>query len=394
MLLLLTGMIWWKEQKNAALSDGGQLLRPESGEVEYEAELMLVIDGTEETEMIITVPAKRLTAEEETELLKCAIEEIREDFQGQNTSLEEVRNAVVVREDYQGGKVFAEWEFSKSRLIAENGTIAESEMEEESETVGAKVYLTCEDSSIIYEFYFTVYKHEKNAEELFYEKLNQLISENGQREGEKFLWLPAELEGHTLVWKNKQPALPLQIFVMGIVVLMLLPALEKEREKEMRKRRETSLLRSYPGMVNKLMLLLGAGMTLRTAWKHIVEKYIESVQKGHREKAIVYEEMLITQREIESGKSEIMAYESFGERCDLQKYRKLTGYLIQNTRKGNRALCELLEREVSETFDERKRMAQQLSEEVGTKLLFPMLLMLGIVIAVIMVPAVISFQLN
>lgn len=102
--------------------------------------------------------------------------------------------------------------------------------------------------------------------------------------------------------------------------------------------------------------------------------------------------MLITQREIENGKGEIKAYESFARRCELQKYRKLSSYLVQNLKKGNKGLCELLEREAAETFSERKNMAQQLGEELGTKLLFPMLLMLGIVILIVMVPAVLSFQ--
>jgi len=108
----------------------------------------------------------------------------------------------------------------------------------------------------------------------------------------------------------------------------------------------------------------------------------------------VYEEMLITQREIESGKGETRAYEAFGERCELQKYRKLSGFLVQNLKKGNKQLCNLLEQEAAEAFDERKKQAQQLGEEAGTKLLFPMLLMLGIVIVIIMIPAVISFQLG
>lgn len=76
----------------------------------------------------------------------------------------------------------------------------------------------------------------------------------------------------------------------------------------------------------------------------------------------------------------------------MQKYRKFSSYLVQNLKKGNRKLCNLLEQEAMDAFVERKNMAQQIGEEVGTKLLFPMLLMLGIVIVIIMVPAMISFQ--
>ena len=70
---------------------------------------------------------------------------------------------------------------------------------------------------------------------MFYEKLNQLISQNGETEGTEFLWLPTELEGHSLIWKDKESHLPLQVLAIGMIVVMLLPALEAEREKEARK---------------------------------------------------------------------------------------------------------------------------------------------------------------
>ena len=53
----------------------------------------------------------------------------------------------------------------------------------------------------------------------------------------------------------------------------------------------------------------------------------------------------------------------------------------------------LLEQESEDAFEERKNMAKKYAEEAGTKLLFPMILMLGIVIVIIMVPAILSFQL-
>ncbi|MBQ8280380.1 MAG: hypothetical protein IJZ23_11100 [Roseburia sp.] len=384
--------VWYTEKTDSVLVEKGQLHRPEIGEGEYETELVLEIDGTEETELVIIVPERYLTKDEEKSYLNAAVEEIEAEFAGENVSLQEIRDSVVVRTGYQDGKVQAEWEFSNHRIIADDGAVIENVMEEDCEEVGAKVFLTCEDSSMIYEFYFTVLKREKSKQEIFYEELNQLISENGKEEGTELLRLPTNLEGHTLVWKNKESDLPIQVFLLGIVIVMLLPAVEKERQKEAKGRREEQLIREYPEMVNKLTLLLGAGLTLQNAWKQITSKYEETLRNRQRQKSIVYEEMLVTQREIESGKGEAKAYEAFGERCGVQKYRKLSNYLVQNLKKGNRTLCELLEHETEEAFTERKNLARQYGEEVGTKLLLPMLLMLGIVIFVIMVPAVISFQ--
>ena len=65
--------------------------------------------------------------------------------------------------------------------------------------------------------------------------------------------------------------------------------------------------------------------------------------------------------------------------------------LIQNLRTGNRGLCELLVQEAAVAFEERKALARKLGEEAGTKMLLPLIMMLGIVIAIIMVPAMQSF---
>lgn len=390
MVLLVTFLVWYTERKETIMTENGQLLRQENEE--YEAKLLYEVDGTEKREISINVPTRYLTEAEEAAYIKAAIDEIEKEFVGENLSLAKVQGEVKLRSNYQDGKVLAEWEFSNYRLFEEDGTIIENNLQGECEDVEARVSLTCEDSSLIYEFYFTVYKREKNEEELFYEKLNQLISENGEREGTEFLWLPTELEGHSLVWTEPESGLPLQVFCIGMLIVVLLPMVEKEREKEVQKKREAQLLREYPEMVNKVTLLLGAGMTLTRAWQQITVRYVEDREKKRIPKREAYEEMLITQREIENGKGEEKAFEAFGERCGLQKYRKFSSYLIQNMKKGNRGLCELLEREAAEAFAERKSMAQKYGEEAGTKLLLPMLLMLGVVIFVIMVPAVISFQ--
>lgn len=391
-VLLLTGIVWWTEKEKEVLNEEGYLARQEKGSGAYEAKLMLVIDETEETEMLVVIPEQFLTPKEEELLLAKAVDEIEMEFAGENASLENVTGSVFIRQEYQDGNVSAEWEFSNHRLVAEDGSIVEEAMTADSEMVEAKVYLTCEDSKVIHEFNFMVYKQRKSEEEQFYEKLNQLISESGKAEGTEFLWLPTDLEGHSLVWKNEKSHLPLQVFLLGMLVVLLLPALEAEREKEAKQKREEQLSHEYPDLVNKLALLLGAGMTLKSAWCRITEKYVEERAIGQRAPGIVYEEMLIAQREMESGQGEVKAYEAFGERCALPKYRKLCNYLIQNMKKGNRGLCDLLEREAEEAFLERKNIAQQYGEEVGTKLLLPMLIMLGIVVFVIMVPAVISFQ--
>jgi hypothetical protein len=51
-----------------------------------------------------------------------------------------------------------------------------------------------------------------------------------------------------------------------------------------------------------------------------------------------------------------------------------------------------LEQESETAFAERRLLAKRLGEEAGTKLLFPMIMMLGMVIVIIIVPAMQGFS--
>ena len=61
--------------------------------------------------------------------------------------------------------------------------------------------------------------------------------------------------------------------------------------------------------------------------------------------------------------------------------------MIQHLEKGTKGLEKELEQEAAQAMEERKNMAKRQGEEAGTKLVFPMLLMLGVVVAVMLIPA-------
>ena len=94
---------------------------------------------------------------------------------------------------------------------------------------------------------------------------------------------------------------------------------------------------------------------------------------------------------MQGGIYEAEAYERFGVRCGLSQYKVLSVLLVQNLKKGNQNLLELLEREEAVAEDERKRSAKVRGEEASTKLLLPMVLQLIVVLMILMIPAFFSF---
>lgn len=105
----------------------------------------------------------------------------------------------------------------------------------------------------------------------------------------------------------------------------------------------------------------------------------------------MYEEVAYTCFEMKNGISESQAYERFGKRCQLPEYIRLGSVLSQNLKKGSKGLTELLESEAASSMNERKNHAKKIGEQAGTKLLLPMVMMLGIVLVILMVPAFLSF---
>ncbi len=371
----------------------GALIRPENGAGTLETELLLEIEGRSgKMPFAVSIPERRLTAAEEAEYLKNAVKEIEDTFPGNNPSVNEIRSKVVISDLYQQGKVEAEWEFGNVRLIDADGTVRTEYLTKEGEAVRAAVRLRCEDSEMEYEFFFSVYAPKQTGEERLHEEILKEIEKNGIAEGVEQLKLPNQVGGYRLIWEEKAADTPLQILFVGALLAIMLPVAQESRKKEKQKKREERLLLGYPDMVSKLTLLLGAGMTLSGAWIRITENYLKARKNNLIPKQPVYEEMIQTVHEMAGGIGEAQAYERFGRRCGISKYRKLGNILSQNLKKGSQGLSALLESEAGDVFEERKSLARKYGEEAGTKLLLPMMIMFGVVVFIIMVPAVISFQ--
>ena len=200
------------------------------------------------------------------------------------------------------------------------------------------------------------------------------------------------MDGVTLEWREPKQYLLIKVLFFEIVIMVLLYFVVQERKRTEEKERQDQMRLDYAEFVNKLLILLGSGMSLKQSLNRISARYLDKRQKKQTKKRFLYEELLVTNYEIQDGESERRAYQKFGERTGLSCYHRLVRILIQNLQTGNRGLCELLGQEATVALEERKALAKKLGEEAGTKMLLPLIMMLGIVIAIIMVPAMQSFS--
>lgn len=175
------------------------------------------------------------------------------------------------------------------------------------------------------------------------------------------------------------------LLLSGVLISM---AMDSDLKKNCRKR-SRQLLMDYGRFVNRLRLYLSAGLTLKNAFVRIMRELKK--EKRGKEKCYLQEEMQIACYRLENGVLEEKVYQDFGRRCDEMPYRRLCFLLAMHLKQGNHQLLLLLEKEADSAQEERRNMAKKLGEEAGTKLLFPMMLMLGIVMFLILIPAYFSF---
>lgn len=345
----------------------------------------------------VTVEEQKLTEEEARTVLLGAKEEIDCSFFGENENGEQetagyVTQNVKPQTVYQDGLVEAEWFFSDYQIVDAEGIIQQEELPEAGVLIEAEAVLSCGSYEEEYRFGFRVYPKALDEKEQLLKQIDQAIRESQEKQGEEYLELPEEIAGQTLSWEQPKEHYAFKLAGVMAAVIVLGNVAQREKKKENQKKREEQLKLDYPEMVSKLTVLLGAGMSVKQAWNKISAQYRVEKQNKKEQTRLVYEEMMKTSREMEDGVSERIAYQRFADRTGVLVYRRFVRLLLQNMSKGALGLYALLEQETQNAYLERKNLAKKRGEEAGTKMLFPMMLMLGIVMAIVLVPALISFQ--
>lgn len=211
---------------------------------------------------------------------------------------------------------------------------------------------------------------------------------NEQRSDPDYYYLPDKLNRKKVKWESPADTSGMLLTGLFLIAAMAILVMKGREEQVQLQKRYEELLMDYPGLIMKFTLLVQAGMTVRKAFQKISLDY---GRKRKRNPRPAYEEIRIVCYEMESGVSESEAYRRFGERCGQAKYKTFATLLIQNLQKGSRQMADMLERESTEAWEERKRKARVLGEAAATKLLVPMIMMLIVVMAIVMIPAFMSF---
>lgn len=357
----------------------------------------LEVAGLDEEVSSITVALaeRQYTKQEADQVFDRIISNIEDRIRKDNPSLAEVRTDLDLITWLSEEGVKIRWSSEEPDLIDSFGHIRAGEIPKEGVSIYLNAYLSAGVHKAHYQLSLTLYPPELSEKESLKEGLRRQIQTwDDLQKMKEGLQLPREFQGRTLHYRvgststSTYRALP----ILGVLLAFLFYARDQKAEQDKKKKRSQELLSDYPEIVFKLKVFIGAGMAVSAAWEHIVSDYERRLDQGRIKPRASYEEMYDTRQQMACGVSEGQAYLDFGKRCQLQPYLKLSCLLEQNRKTGTRNLNSLLEAEMADAWEQKKAMARRLGEEAGTKLLLPLFLMLGIVMVIIMVPAMMSIK--
>lgn len=360
---------------------------------EGEKELNVTVDygdGIEE-QVCLKIGERRYTEKELQILYERAREEVSRIIFAKGETPDQVRTDLYLPDRIEGFPFEIQWESGDYAAVDYDGTVYNAELPKEGKAVNLYASFRYYEFKREYVFPVHILPPVFSGEEIRRQELEKSIAENEEKSVyEKDYILPEQVGGKTVQWKEKTENSVGMILLVTFAAAVLVYCM---KDYDLHKRvleKQEEMFESYPEVVNRLVLYVGAGMTVRNAWRKIAREHIQEKKKGGKQ-GYIYQEMLFSCYEMDSGTSESEAYERFGRRCGIQQYIKLATLLIQNMQKGNSAMLQQLKEEAEVAFAQRMDRARKKGEEAGTKLLMPMMILFGMVLVLIMIPALGTF---
>lgn len=137
--------------------------------------------------------------------------------------------------------------------------------------------------------------------------------------------------------------------------------------------------REFPEFVNKMVLLVNAGMTVPKIWEKIV---LENTKETP-----LQAELFQTYQDMQNGMGEVEAIDTFGRRCRVKEIMKFTTVISNSMKKGGADLVGTLMQQSRECWDMRCDQAKESGAKLSTKLLIPTFMVFLALILVVLAPA-------
>ncbi|WP_201006265.1 type II secretion system F family protein [Paenibacillus glycanilyticus] len=167
---------------------------------------------------------------------------------------------------------------------------------------------------------------------------------------------------------------------IGVLIGLLLPVRPFMEAGRLVERRKQAIVSELPEALSKLMLLVGAGEPVLQAFSRCLDGKDPAAQPLYKE----WDRVVIALR---NGESFSTALERFNRSCAVQEVSIFTTVMLLNYRRGGDQFVLAL-REISYSlWEKRKAVARSRGEEASSKLVFPLVGILLVLMVFVAAPA-------
>ncbi len=217
-----------------------------------------------------------------------------------------------------------------------------------------------------------------------YNALADAVSENPARNR---IVLPAYTDdGRAVEWTYTRDYTWLVIIAATAAVFIAIYRSRFEKVEKEEKNAQSSILLELPSFINKNILLLNGGLVLTDAFERIVTEHQKNGERGN----YFYErlnEIYINSKEtnvpVEAQLSD------FARNSGIREFIRIAAVISDNICKGT-SLTESLENESAYLWFSRKKKAEELGRLAETKMTFPLVILLVILIMITIAPAMLE----
>lgn len=231
----------------------------------------------------------------------------------------------------------------------------------------------------------------KDKEEIKKQKISssvgRMIDDIEEDHSKEKILLPKELDGvGKIIWSQKRDNSIVICMISVIAIGTLIYFQRYDEVKKLKKKSEISIEKELPDFLNKLVLLMNAGLVLSAAFEKIIDGYHEE----DRENSYFYEQLKdIKRKMVETNSPMIYELKAFSERSGNREFMRVTNLMCENMNKGSK-LVEALENESNFLWFQRKKKAEERGRVSETKLTLPLAMELVALIVITIMPAMLE----
>lgn len=311
-------------------------------------------------------------------------------YLGENQSADDVRTDLKLVERLDDLGLDVDWISGEPDIVASDGKLV-TDVCDPPKIVQLTAVITYGEHSAERDYTVRVTGRKLTGQEKALNEIKESIDAiQNENKSAAHVRIPSEINGYKVNDMHSGSGWQ-WILLLGVVAAVCMYGSVKSKVRNMEKSRREQLIGDYPELVDKLTLYIGAGVTVRGAFTRIVNNSEDRALAGDSGDSALVREIRYTLNEINSGIPESDAYYNMGHRINVPVYIKLMSLLSQNIKKGTKDILIMMSGEEQAALQTRKEIAKRRGEEAGTKLLFPMITLLGVVMVIVILPAIMNF---